>query len=72
MTTVSLPPKYQIVIPKEIRRHYGLKPGQKIQVVDNGKEIVLRPILTGSQLIGILKDYRHIPFERDEEDRNFS
>jgi AbrB family looped-hinge helix DNA binding protein len=70
MTTASLSPKYQIVIPKEIRRHHNLKPGQKLQVVDNGKEIVLRPILTGEQLIGFLKGKEPLEFER-EEDRTF-
>jgi len=70
MTTASLSPKYQIVIPKEIRKHYDLKPGQQIQVVDNGKEIVLRPILTGSQLLGLLKGKEPLVFER-EDDRCF-
>jgi len=70
MTTASLSPKYQIVIPKEIRRHYDLKPGQQMQVVDNGKEIILRPILTGSQLIGLLKSNKPLEFER-EDDRVF-
>jgi AbrB family looped-hinge helix DNA binding protein len=69
MTTVPLSPKYQIVIPKEIRKQCDLKPGQKLQVLHKNGEIVLKPILTGSQLIGILENFRHVPFERDE-DRN--
>lgn len=70
MTASTLSPKYQIVIPKEIRRHHKLRPGQKIQVLERDGEIVLRPIPRGEDLIGLLKDYRHIPFERDE-DRTF-
>ena len=39
-TTVS--PKYQIVIPKAVRRQLDIKPGQKMQVeaADNGTIIV--------------------------------
>lgn len=36
--------KGQIVIPVELRRKYGIVEGTKIIVVDNGDEIVLRPI----------------------------
>jgi len=33
MTTVKISPKYQIVIPKEIRHKLKLKPGQRMQIV---------------------------------------
>ena len=33
MTTSLLSPKYQIVIPKEVRQSLQLQPGQKLQVV---------------------------------------
>jgi len=36
--------KGQIVIPIELRRKYGIVEGTKIVVVDNGDEIVLRPM----------------------------
>ena len=36
--------KGQIVIPVELRRKYGIVEGTKIIVVDNGDEIILRPI----------------------------
>lgn len=36
--------KGQIVIPVELRRKYGITQGTKIVVVDNGDEIVLRPV----------------------------
>ncbi len=34
MTTVTVSPKYQVVIPKEIRQKLKLKPGQKLQIVE--------------------------------------
>ena len=33
MTTVTVSPNYQVVIPKEIRQKLKLKPGQKLQIV---------------------------------------
>ncbi|MBN1305887.1 MAG: AbrB/MazE/SpoVT family DNA-binding domain-containing protein [Anaerolineales bacterium] len=36
--------KGQIVIPDSLRRKYGIKIGTKIIVLDNGEEIVLRPV----------------------------
>ncbi len=67
MTNASLSPKSQIAIPKEIRKHHKLQPGQKLQVMDKGGEIVLRPILSGEQLMRILSDCSHIPFEREPD-----
>jgi AbrB family looped-hinge helix DNA binding protein len=39
MTTVTVSPKYQVVIPKEIRQKLKLKPGQKLQIVQIGDRI---------------------------------
>lgn len=36
--------KGQIVIPASLRRKYGIKVGTKIIVMDNGEEIILRPV----------------------------
>jgi len=36
--------KGQIVIPSSIRRKYGIKEGTRIQINDNGNEIILTPI----------------------------
>ncbi|MCH7770849.1 MAG: AbrB/MazE/SpoVT family DNA-binding domain-containing protein [Bacteroidetes bacterium] len=33
MITVTLSPKFQIVIPKEISEEMELKPGQKLQII---------------------------------------
>lgn len=38
-TTVS--PKYQVVIPKAIRKQIKIKPGQKMNVKLNGQQIVI-------------------------------
>ena len=36
--------KGQIVIPASLRRKYGIKNGTKIIVLDNGEEIILKPV----------------------------
>ncbi len=36
--------KGQIVIPAELRRKYGITPNTRIAILDNGNEIILRPI----------------------------
>ena len=42
METVTLSPKFQVVIPKRVREHLGLlKPGQKLEVVQIGSRIEL-------------------------------
>ncbi|MCL5071128.1 MAG: AbrB/MazE/SpoVT family DNA-binding domain-containing protein [Actinobacteria bacterium] len=39
MKTITVSPKYQVVIPKEIRDGLKLKPGQKLQVLQTGDRI---------------------------------
>ena len=69
MTTSLLSPKYQVVIPKEIRKALDLKPGQRLTVIEKDGHIELRPILTPEQLIGFLKGKTTLPFEREKQDR---
>lgn len=65
MTTSILSPKFQIVVPKEIRRKLDLKPGQRLQFRIHGDHIEIEPVLTGSELIGYLKEDRPLDFERE-------
>jgi AbrB family looped-hinge helix DNA binding protein len=39
METITVSPKFQIVIPKEIRQKLGIRPGQKLQVFQSGSRI---------------------------------
>ena len=36
--------KGQVVIPAELRRKYGIKAGTKINVLDGGDAIILKPV----------------------------
>lgn len=68
MSTVTLSPKFQVVIPKDIRELAGLQPGQKFAVFRLGGIIELVPVedikSTRGSLPGLNTDV-----EREEEDR---
>lgn len=70
MNTSMLSPKFQIVIPKEIRKTLNLKPGQRIQFAEKDGHVEIRPVLTADQLIGFLKSDKPLVLER-EPDRKF-
>jgi len=55
MAAVTVSPKFQVVIPKEIRRKLGLMPGQKVQVVVYGDRIELIPVRPARRMRGFLK-----------------
>ena len=47
METVTVSPKYQVVIPSRVRELLGVEPGQKVKVIlyDNRSEMIpVRPI----------------------------
>ena len=55
MDTVTLSPKYQVVIPKRIRDRLKLRPGQKIQAILYEDRIELVPVRPARKLKGFLK-----------------
>jgi AbrB family looped-hinge helix DNA binding protein len=66
MSTVTISPKYQVVIPKEIREKLGLKPGQKVQTVVFEDRIELIPVKHIKKMKGFLKGIdTRVPREED-------
>ena len=55
METVTISPKFQVVIPKVIRDKLNLIPGQKVQAIVYGDRIELIPLRPASELRGFLK-----------------
>lgn len=55
MQTVTVSPKYQVVIPKDIRVAMRLRPGQKLKVIEYDGRIVMIPERDISELKGFLK-----------------
>jgi len=66
MTTVTISPKYQIVIPRPIRDRLRLRPGQKIQVVEYDGRLELIPERDIEELRGFLKGI-NTDFEREDD-----
>ena len=55
MNTVTVSPKFQVVIPKAIRESMGISSGQKVQMLIYKGRIELIPIRVMSELKGFLK-----------------
>lgn len=68
MTYGTISPKYQVVIPKEVRRTTNLKPGQRLMIYAKDNVIFMIPAMSISQLNGICKGLDATGI-RDEEDR---
>ena len=66
MQTVTVSPKYQVVIPKAVRESLQLRPGQKMQVLEYDGRIEFIPERDINELRGFLKGI-NTEFEREED-----
>ncbi len=66
MTAVTVSPKFQVVIPKDVRESMGIFSGQKIQVLTYQNRIELIPIKPMKKLKGFLKGIE-TDVERDKD-----
>lgn len=55
MDTVTVSPKYQVVIPRTVRQSMGIRPGQKVQVFGYEDRIVLVPVRKMREMRGFIK-----------------
>ncbi|HJW74156.1 MAG TPA: AbrB/MazE/SpoVT family DNA-binding domain-containing protein [Thermoleophilia bacterium] len=55
METVTISPKFQVVIPKRIRERLGLHPGQKVAAIQYGDRVELVPVKPLQQMRGFLR-----------------
>ena len=55
MRAVTVSPKFQIVIPKDVRESMGIVSGQKVQMLTYCNRIELIPIKPMSKMKGFLK-----------------
>ena len=55
MISVTVSPKYQVVIPKEVRESMGIVSGQKIQILTYQNRIELIPVQPMKKMRGFLK-----------------
>ncbi|HIJ78322.1 MAG: AbrB/MazE/SpoVT family DNA-binding domain-containing protein [Desulfobulbaceae bacterium] len=66
MQTVTVSPKFQIVIPRDVRQSLHLRPGQKMQVIEYNGRIELIPDRDISELRGFLKGI-NTNFDREND-----
>jgi len=68
MDTVTISPKYQVVIPRAIREKWNVKPGQKVRFIIYGNRLEIVPVRDIKAARGFLEGMSS-DIERDEEDR---
>ena len=66
MELATISPKYQIVIPLSIRKALGLRPGQKVMVVERDGRVELVPVKPMREYRGILPGVA-ADFEREDD-----
>ena len=64
MQSVTVSPKFQVVIPRPVRDHLHLLPGQKMQVMEYQGRVELLPERDIGEMRGFVKGI-DISFERE-------
>ena len=68
MNTVTISPKFQVVIPKALRDRLKLKAGQQVQAIAYDDRIELVPVRPARTLRGAMKGLdTAVPRDRDRE-----
>ena len=66
MISVTVSPKFQVVIPKDVRESMGIIPGQEVQMLTYCNRIELIPIKPMSEMKGFLKGIdTEVPRDKD-------
>lgn len=68
MNTVTVSPKFQVVIPKLIREKMHIHPGEKLELISFDNRIELIRIKPMREMKGFLKGLDP-SFQREKEDR---
>ena len=68
MTATTISPKFQVVIPKEVRDQIPLRSGQKVTMIVKNGVIHIVPRVSLEKLKGVLKGIPTTGF-RDKKDR---
>lgn len=68
MDSVTVSPKFQVVIPQKVREMLHVKAGQKMRVLAYDNQLVLIPVRPIKEARGSLKGI-NTDVQREEEDR---
>ena len=66
MNTVTVSPKFQVVIPQDVRQSLGLTAGEKLRVISYAGRVELIPVRALKSLRGFLKGI-DTTIERDKD-----
>ena len=66
MQSVTVSPKFQVVIPRPVRDSLRLRPGQKMQVIEYDGRIELIPERDIEEIQGLLEGI-NTEFEREDD-----
>jgi AbrB family looped-hinge helix DNA binding protein len=69
MQTVRVSPKFQVVIPKELRERLKLRPGQDLAIYEIDGQIRMEPSHKPKSLRGIARGLRWTESDRDRAER---
>jgi AbrB family looped-hinge helix DNA binding protein len=69
MQTVKVSPKFQVVIPKEVRERLKLRPGQDLIIYDVDGQIRLEYPHKPKSLRGLARGLRWKESDRDHDER---
>ena len=68
MSVVTVSPKFQVVIPREIREALGLQPGQKVQALQYEDRVEFIPVRSVKEMRGFLRGLNtSVPRDRDRK-----
>lgn len=66
MAVVTISPKFQVVIPQQIRESLGLEPGQKVQAIQYEDRIEFIPLRPARSMRGFVRGIdTRVPRDRD-------
>lgn len=69
--SVTVSPKFQIVIPREIRERMNIKPGQKVEIFEIDGIAHIVPVVPITEARGMFKGM-NTDFVREKTDRDVS
>ena len=69
MQTTTISTKYQVVIPREVREQFGLKPGQKVVFIPHKKSLRMVIVPPIEEAEGFLEGM-NTDVQREEEDED--